>query len=264
MTGAAALRALHDRGRLLVLPNAWDALSARLVREAGAAAIATSSAAVAWALGHPDGEALPLDDLCRVVAAMARVVDVPMTVDLERGYGADPRAVSDAVLRVVEAGAAGVNLEDAAGDADAFAARLAAVRSRLGDRVFVNARTCVVLKRAVPPERSVAEVLARARRFEEAGADGLFVPMLTDPAAIAAVARGTALPLNVLVAPGLPGLRELAALGVRRVSAGVGVARAAYARARDAAAALLDQGSYEALVHAPLTYPYIDGLFGRG
>ncbi|MFT3765607.1 MAG: isocitrate lyase/phosphoenolpyruvate mutase family protein [Minicystis sp.] len=255
------LHALHAPGRLLILPNAWDALSARLVEEGGAEAVATTSAALAWAHGHPDGERLPLPDLAGAVARITRVVKVPVTVDLERGYAPDPEGVADAVARVVDAGAEGVNLEDGGGPADALAAKIAAVRRRLGARVFVNARTCVVLRGLVAPDRAADEVLARARIFAEAGADGLFVPRLSDAETIQAITRGTALPLNLMIVPGLPSLDTLRSLGVRRLSAGPRVAEAAYALARRAARDLLARGDYDPLLSAELTYPEANALF---
>jgi 2-methylisocitrate lyase-like PEP mutase family enzyme len=255
------LHPLHAPGRLLVLPNAWDVLSARLVEEAGAEAIATSSAALAWAYGYPDGEALPLGDLEQVVARIARAVKVPVTVDFERGYARDPEGVASAVARVVEAGAEGVNLEDGGGPAEALARAIEAVRRRLGSSVFINARTCLVLRGLVPPERAAAEVLSRARVFADAGADGLFVPRLVDAEAIQAITRGTSLPLNLLIAPGLAPPAALRELGVRRLSAGPYLAEAAYAVARRAARDLLGRGEYEALVGADLAYAEANALF---
>src|SRR5262249_25437209 len=240
---------------LLRLPNAWDVAGARLFERAGARAIATSSAAVAWALGARDGEKLPLDMLVDTVARIARAVRVPVTVDLERGYG-DPGA---AVGRVVDAGAQGVNLEDAAGPPATFAAAIAAVKAA-HPRTFVNARTCLVLHRKVPPERAVEEVLARARTYADAGADGFFVPGLVDLDAIAAVARGTALPLNVLPVLGPPGCSAPAAAGVRRVSTGPVLFEIAYAAAPSACASFLggeDLGPAERLA-----YLDVNALFG--
>lgn len=253
------LHSLHRKGELLVLPNAWDALSARLVEQAGARAIATSSAAVAWAHGYADGQHLPLDTLVRTVASIARVVSAPITVDLERGYD-DPAA---SVVRIVDAGAEGVNLEDAAGPPEQLAESLAAVRARLGGRVFLNARTCVVLRRAVTGASIVTEVLGRARRYAEAGADGLFVPALLEEADLAAVAEGTTLPLNVMLMPGLPSPDRLRALGVQRLSCAARVAEVAYDGARRAARALLDHGDVRALVDVAMTYAEVNALLAR-
>jgi 2-methylisocitrate lyase-like PEP mutase family enzyme len=255
------LHPLHGPGRLLVLPNVWDALSARLVEESGAEAIATASASISWAHGHPDGEALPLDDLVRAVARITHAVRLPVTVDLERGYAADPEGAADAVARVVAAGAEGVNLEDGGGAAETLAAKIAAVRRRLGERVFVNARTCVALHGQLPPNQTAREVIARAKTFAESGADGLFVPGLVDADAIRAIAHATPLPLNVLLRPGLPPLAALRDLGVRRLSTGPRLAAAAYALARHAARDLLAHGAYGPLLDADLTYPEANALF---
>ena len=248
------MRDLHAAGApMLRLPNAWDVASARLFERAGARAIATSSAAVAWAHGFPDGERLPLADLVALVARLVRVLRVPLTVDVERGYG-DPMA---AVARLADAGAAGVNLEDGGGDADAFARRLATVRAARPE-VFLNARTCVVLHRSVAPDATAAELCARARRYADAGADGFFVPGLVDLATMATVARATPLPLNVFTMAGLPPLAELARAGVRRVSTGPALFEAAYAEAVAACAAFLGGEA----AGAGLTYAEMNGLFG--
>lgn len=235
-----------EDARLLVLPNVWDAFSAAIVAASGARAIATGSAALAWARGAADGEALPLEDLVDVVRRIASTVKLPVTVDFERGYAADPAVVAVNVARVVEAGACGVNLEDGGGDPDLLAEKVGAVRARLGDAVFVNARTCVVIRRKVDASSVVEEVSRRARIFAQAGADGLFVPALVDPAAIEAIAAATKLPLNVLLSPGLPGTAELVRLGVRRLTIGPRLAELAYGVARRAARDLMEKGDYAA------------------
>jgi 2-methylisocitrate lyase-like PEP mutase family enzyme len=257
---AARFRALHDG--LVVVANAWDVVSARTFEAAGAVAIGTSSAALAWSHGYPDGEHLPLDALIASVAAMARAVAVPLTVDLERGYADDPAAVARAAVRVVEAGAVGVNLEDGAGDPGLLMAKIQAVRALVGpEALFVNARTCVVLRGTLPPGKACDEVLARARRYTVGGADGLFVPRLIDPAAIAAVARGTALPLNVMAGPGLGPLPELRSLGVRRLSLGPRLAERALSAARQALVGLLERGDVAGVSSSELSAAALNALF---
>lgn len=258
---AARLRDLHAPGELLVVPNVWDGLSARLVEQAGARVLATSSAAVAWARGYADGERLPLDELVAVVRCLARGSRLPLTVDFERGYGRTPEQVADAVARIVDAGASGVNLEDGGGDAAELVAKLRVVRQRLGDGVFINARTCIVLHARVSAENVVTEVLARARAFSDAGADGLFVPGLVEASAIERIAAGCALPLNVMLLPGLPPLDALRRLGVRRVSVAARLAEVAYGEMLRATRALLDDGAYGALLEPALSYPAANRLF---
>ncbi|MEV0381482.1 isocitrate lyase/phosphoenolpyruvate mutase family protein [Nonomuraea sp. NPDC050643] len=246
---AARFRALHQ-GPVLVLPNAWDAASAAVIEAAGAHAIATTSAGVSWANGTPDGSGLDRDRMIDAVARIVAAVKVPVTADVEGGYG----DVAATVRAVIRAGAVGVNLEDSPGPDGApllpakdQAQRIAAARAAAeaeGVDLFVNARTDVYLA-GVPGDR-VAEVEERARVYADAGADGLFVPGLVDLDVIARLAGGP-LPLNVMVGPGAPAVPELAAAGVARVSLGSAIAQAAYATAALAAAEALGEGTYETL-----------------
>jgi 2-methylisocitrate lyase-like PEP mutase family enzyme len=263
-TLAERFRASHGQGRLLVLPNAWDAASARLVEVSGAEAIATSSAAVAWAHGYADGEHLPIEVLVAAVGAITRVVSAPVTVDLERGYSDDPEGVAAAVLRVIDAGAVGVNLEDASAPPELLARKIRAVRDAVGARgvdVFINARTDVYLRGLVRPEQAVEETIARARIYGEAGCDGLFVPKVTTADDIKAIVRATELPLNVMAMPGIGPIAELRRCGVRRLSVGPGLSEVAFAAARRACVELLEHGTYESLFACDVTYAEMNGLF---
>lgn len=249
MTHAATFRALHAGPALLILPNAWDAGSARLMASLGARAIATTSAAVAWSHGWPDGDALPVELLIRSVSAIAGAVDLPVSADVEGGYSDDPGEVVATVARVAEAGAVGINLEDGDGPPALLVAKLAAIRAA-GLRLFVNARVDVYLRGLVTGEAARTETLARLQRYADAGADGVFVPGLVDPGVIADLAAATPLPFNVLARPGLPDAAGLVELGVRRLSAGSGIAQAAWAEARRQAAAFLASGDSTALAAA--------------
>ncbi|HEX9150087.1 MAG TPA: isocitrate lyase/phosphoenolpyruvate mutase family protein [Thermoanaerobaculia bacterium] len=255
-------RELHQEG-LLLLANAWDAGSAHLIESLGAKAIATTSAGVARSHGYRDGNLLPVPLLAATVAEIARVVNVPITADVEGGYSDDPIAVGDAVARVIEAGAVGINVEDGGGDPELLCAKIErAKRSgvRLGVDVFVNARVDVYLRKIAPPERRLDETVARAERYRAAGADGIFVPALTDAAEIRAIAAAARLPLNVLVWPGLPPASELQALGVRRLSAGSWIASAAFAQAASRAAAFLRTGDPGPLTEGAEVYAEINAL----
>ncbi|MFE9879191.1 isocitrate lyase/phosphoenolpyruvate mutase family protein [Streptomyces sp. NPDC005784] len=249
---ARAFRALHVPGRPLVLPNAWDAASARIVEEAGAAAVATTSAGLAWALGAADGDRLDREVALAAVARIAAAVGVPVSADIESGYAPNAQGVGDTVRAVLAAGAVGVNIEDAlygegAGPlrpVDEQAERIAAVRAAADAAdvpLFVNARIDTFLRGAGGME----ETLERAAAFLAAGADGVFVPGTVDPATVKALVEGIDGPLNILVGPGAPSVGELAALGVARISAGSSIAVAAYALVRRAARELLGTGSYE-------------------
>ena len=261
---AETFRGLHASTKPLLLANAWDAGSARLIERCGAAAIATTSAGLAWARGYPDGDALPPRILADALAEIARVIAVPLSADIEGGYSVDPGAVRETVAAVVDAGAVGINIEDGTLAPDLLEAKIGAARSaaaRAGVDLFINARTDVYLLRLVPPERAVDEAIARAQRYRSAGCDGIFVPGLSDADEIRTIAAAVTLPLNLLVAPGLPPVAALAALGVRRVSAGSGIAQAALGVARQAATQFLAEGRYDAMLDRSAQYAELNALF---
>jgi 2-methylisocitrate lyase-like PEP mutase family enzyme len=224
--------ALHTSG-LLMLTNAWDAGSARLVHSAGAAAVATSSAALAWAHGFADGEKLPTDLLLASVRGMAGAVPVPVSVDIEAGCSADPQAVAQLAVAIAQAGAVGINIEDGTQPVELLCAKISHIHQACaaqGVRLFINARTDVFLRQLAGPggEQGVAETLRRAQLYAGAGAHGLFVPKLLAAGDITAVVAGSPLPVNVMAVPGLPSAAQLQALGVRRLSAGSALAEATW------------------------------------
>jgi len=262
---ARTFRRLHDHG-VLLLPNAWDAGSARLIESLGAKAVATTSAGVAWSHGYPDGDLLPVPLLMMTVAEIARVVRVPLTVDVEGGYSNDRAAVFDLVAQVIEAGAVGINIEDGTGAPDVLCAKIEQARraaTRLGVELFVNARTDVYLRSLVPPEGRVDETIRRAALYRGAGADGIFAPGVTDPAEIRGIAAAAGLPLNILARPGLPPAAQLAELGVRRLSAGSWVASAALGRVRSAVTGFLDEGTCGPLFENAFPYAEFNALLNR-
>ncbi|AYN34261.1 isocitrate lyase/phosphoenolpyruvate mutase family protein [Streptomyces albus] len=270
---AQAFHSLHVRqgGAPLALANAWDAASARLTEEAGAPAIATSSAGAAWALGFGDGDRLTPEEALALVARVVRAVRVPVTADIEGGYAEDPAGVARTVEGVLAAGAVGVNLEDARYEGAALlpvaeqAARIAAARAAAdtaGVPLFLNARTDTYLRGIGAPEGRLAETLERAAAYVAAGADGIFVPGVTDLDTVARLAEGIPVPLNILVGPGAPSVAELGKAGAARVSLGSSVASAAYAVARRAAAELHAEGTY-ATLSEPVTYGEFNALFDR-
>jgi 2-methylisocitrate lyase-like PEP mutase family enzyme len=269
----AAFRRLHhrERGSILVLPNAWDAMSARVVEQAGAAAIATTSAGVSWGLGRPDGHGITREEAIAVVRRIASVVGVPVTADLEGGYGdRTPQDVAATVREVVDAGAVGINLEDAPGrsggpllEPSEQAERIAAARAAAGDAdLFINARVDVYLVQVGTEAGRVDETIRRARAYVTAGADGVFVPGVVDAATIRRLVDGVGAPLNVMAGPGAPGVAELARLGVARVSVGPSITLAVMGRIRRAATELLETGSYEALRDG-MSFREAQALFDR-
>jgi 2-methylisocitrate lyase-like PEP mutase family enzyme len=265
-SSADLFRHLHEEG-LLILANAWDAGSARLIESLGAKAIATTSAGVAWSHGYPDGDALPVPLLVATVADIVRAVRVPVSVDVEGGYSDDPKEVAAHVGSVVRVGAAGINIEDGTGAPDRLCAKIERIKTAARDHgldVFVNARTDVYLRALGGPEGRLEETVARAGRYREAGADGIFVPGLTDAGAIRAIAAAVPLPLNVLARPGLPPAADLPALGVRRLSAGAWLAEGALAFVAARATAFLRAGDSDAVAEGVMPYPEVNRLIGRG
>jgi len=259
-------RQLHQGPALLKIANVWDAGSAALVQGLGAQALATTSAGLAWALGYADGNHLPIDEHVAAVRRIARIARVPLSVDSEAGYSDDPAVVAGHVLRLAEAGAVGINLEDGAGAPALLARKVEAIKAataRAGVDVFINARCDVWLKN-LAPGREVAEVLLRARDYAAAGADGLFAAGVTAEADIAALVAGQPLPLNVMARPALPAPEVLQRLGVRRLSAGSAVAEAAWGRAQQAVEAFLAGGGGAGLYEGAAPYGRVNALLSQG
>ena len=250
-TRIAEFRRLHAAERPLVLPNAWDAASARLMQQAGAKAIATTSAGISWSHGCLDGQKLSRDEMLAAIARIVRRVEVPVTSDIEGGYGSGaPADVAETVRAAVEAGVCGINLEDSPGrggqkllEPGQQAERIAAAREA-GDGIVINARVDVFMFEVGAPETRLAETCRRSAAYRAAGADCIFVPGVIDRETIAALVQGVGGPLNIMAMPGAPGTVELGKLGVARVSVGPLITQAAFATIRRATKELLEQGSY--------------------
>jgi 2-methylisocitrate lyase-like PEP mutase family enzyme len=257
---------LHREAKpLLILPNAWDAGSARLMQSLGAPAIATTSAGVAWAHGWPDGDKLPLDLQLATLRNILRVVQLPVTVDFEGGFSDNPAAVARSAGRVMDGGAVGINIEDGQGAPELLARKIEAIRkaaAAAGVDLYINARADVYLMGLAPEGQRVAETLRRAKLYRDAGASGLFVPGLAKADEIRAVTSGIDLPVNLLAWPNLASAAELAALGVRRLSAGSGICGNAWGRARDLARAFLAEGRSDPLREGAMSHGEVNKLFG--
>lgn len=253
---------LHHAG-LLILTNVADATGARIVEQLGCKAVATSSAAVAWAHGYADGNALPLERLISTVESIARVISVPLSIDIEAGYSDDLARVAEVVEAVIAAGAVGINIEDGASPPELLVRKIEVAREvadRRNVKLFINARTDVYLRGLVPAEDRVAETLKRAALYQAAGADGLFAAGVTAEYEIKALCQGTTLPVNVLGLPGLPTPEALQALGVRRLSAGSGIAEFLYGAMASLAKAFLETGRLDSSDLKAFTYGEINAL----
>lgn len=266
---ATLFKTLHEGPDILILPNAWDVGSAVIMAQAGFPAIATTSSGIAFAQGYPDGERISRDEMLQVVARIARKVSVPVTADLEAGYGPRPEDVAETVRRAIRAGVVGANFEDGTGrasdplfDLTLGAERIRAAREAAdaeGVPFVVNARTDGYLRRRELGKANFDDAVRRANAYREAGADCLFVPGVVDAETIGKLVAAIDGPLNILAAlSGVPAppLAELQALGVARVSIGGSLALAALALVRRSAEELLAAGTYsyagDALANAEL------------
>lgn len=267
---AETFTALHHTGETLVLANAWDAASARLFELAGAKAIGSTSAGIAFSRGYADGENIPLAEMIDVVRRMVASVNLPVSVDIEAGYGNTREAVLNTVRAVLDAGAIGVNLEDAPTDRPGElrditeqAKLVEAVRNlaeQSGIQLFLNARTDVFWLKLGEPETRLEATLQRLRTYRDAGAIGVFAPGVLDAPTIQALVQGTACPLNVLAGPGGLNAAELSALGVARVSVGSAPMRAIMAASRRVGEGLA-KGDFGALFAETVPYAEANGLF---
>ena len=258
-------KALHHAATPLLLANVWDPASAVLVQSSGAPALATSSAAFAWALGHADGGLIPRAELMAAIRRIVRVIKVPLTVDMEAGYSDDPEAVASLVSEAADCGACGINLEDGGQASESLARKIEAIKRRpQGRQVFINARTDVYLRGLAAGEAAVAMSLERLRHYADAGADGAFVPGLTDLAATARIAQGTALPLNLMLMKDMPSIAELHGAGARRFSAGPALFEAAYGRALTLAQQLGgSQNTAGLFEHGDVSYGAMNAAMGN-
>jgi 2-methylisocitrate lyase-like PEP mutase family enzyme len=277
---ASRLLELHHGDSPLVLINAWDAASAAMVEHCGLPAIATSSAAVANAMGYADGQHLPWGQMLEVVGRIARAVRVPVTADIEAGFSADVKQLESSIAQIIAAGAVGVNLEDALpGHTDRGplyplaeqVSRIQAARraaETLGIHLVINARVDAYWQSGVQPDEALRNTLERGKAYLEAGGDCVFVPGLRNPDHrnpdhIRTVVEHLRAPVNVLAGPGVPSIPELAKLGVKRVSYGSGPHRAAMGLLRRMADEAKTSGTYNALTTDAVPYAEINGLFGK-
>ena len=265
--------ALHDGHRTLLLPNGWDVASARIFEDAGFPAVATSSAGVAFSLGYPDGQKISRGEMLAVVHRIAEAVHIPVTADVEAGYGTRPEDAAETARQVIAAGAVGMNLEDAIPDKpDALAdlnlqiEKIRAVNEiseRAGIAFVLNARTDVFLAEIGAAETRLARAIERLNAYREAGAQSLFAPGVKDQETIAQLANGVRGPVNILATAGTPPLAELEKLGVARVSVGSGPMRATLGLTARIARQLHEEGTFLLMTDGAMTYADASRLFTR-
>lgn len=270
---AELLRKLHYGPKMLVLPNAWDVASARVVEELGFPVIATTSAGVAASLGYTDGQKVSRDEMLEVVGRIARAVNVPVTADMEAGYGTTAKEMVETTKALIEAGGVGLNFEDIHGEDEGSHVplelqleKIQAIRETIasaGVPVVLNARTDIYLMPIGPEETRFERTVERLRAYRKAGADCLFAPGVSDRETIEKLVKTVDGPLNILITPGCPPLSELEKMGVARVSTGSALMRASIGMARRAAKQMKEEGLMQSLFENPVPYVELMQMMGR-
>jgi 2-methylisocitrate lyase-like PEP mutase family enzyme len=255
---------LHRGPKILVLPNAWDVTSARIFEDAGFPAIGTSSAGVANSFGYPDGQKIPRDQMLGVVRRITEAVEIPVTADMEAGFGTTPEQVADTTREVIAAGAVGMNLEDGIEEKPDLLADVnlqkeiirAVMEAAAGAGIpfVLNARTDIFLAGIGPAETRLARTIDRLNAYHAAGAPSLFAPGVKDKETISQLARGVSGPLNILATVGTPPVSELQQLGVARVSVGSGPMRATLGFLGRMAREIREQGVFSLMTESAIPY----------
>lgn len=270
---AEQFRKLHHGPRLLLLPNAWDVVSARILEECGHPAIATSSAAIAFSLGYPDGQRISRDEMLEVAGRIARAVEIPVTADLEAGYGTTVKDMVETVKAAIAAGVVGMNLEDVTGDDEsslvALPLQVEKIRAicetakSLAVHFVLNARTDIYLMPIGPEATRFERTVERLRAYRDAGASCLFAPCLYDRETIAKLVKAVEAPINILANPACPAIAELEKIGVARVSAGSGIMRAALGLVRRIGKDMLESRSCETMFAGAIPHAELNHLMQR-
>jgi len=270
---ALRLLELHRAESPLVLVNAWDAASARIVEQVGFPVVATGSAGVAYALGYADGQHIPWVEMVAAIKRITHAVQVPVTADIEAGFSVDLQQLEGVIEQVITAGAVGVNLEDALPDQGEQGplyplpeqiARIQAARKtgeRLGVHLVINARTDAYWQKGVDREQALRNTVQRGKTYLQAGADSIFIPGLRDAKNIRAVVEQLNAPVNILATTGAPSIEELKDLGVKRISMGSGPMRSTMGLLRRIAEEAQTAGTYKAMLEGAVPYAEMNGMF---
>lgn len=268
-----SLHQLHHSGKILVLPNVWDPLSAILLENLGYGAVATASAAIAYSNGYKDGEKMPFSKVTNALRKIAEAVNIPVTADIESGYATDAQQFSENVKQLLDTGIVGINIEDTRHDnqslltAEMQAERIALFRKMATSRgipLFINARTDVYLKPDLfPGEKALEEAIRRGKIYKEAGADGFYPIILQDTAAMEILVKEVALPLNILLLPDIPDFETLQKIGVTRVSLGPGLLKVAVNAIKNISEKLLRYDGMEEIKQNPVTGAFLNQLVSK-
>lgn len=224
---------MHTEGDMFVLPNIWDAGSARVFEKQGFGAVATTSAGIAYSMGYPDGEQITLDDLAYCVKTITRRIDIPLSVDFERGYSETPQEVKENAKRLIECGAVGFNIEDGLLNGELSPIEdqtekikvLTELKQELGMPFVINARTCVYWLKSGKEELRLQTAIERANAYAEAGADCIFIPGAMDEQTVIELTQSISAPINIILNPAFNDLKRLDEIGVKRLSIGSSAVR---------------------------------------
>ncbi len=265
-----AFTALHHSGKILVLPNAWDPLSALLLEEIGFPAIATASAAIAMSNGYQDGEVISFNEHVGIVKKIANSVSIPVTMDMENGYAANLSVLTKNIKRLIDAGISGINIEDSLHAEEGMASLVAQCRKiesirnttlKMGVPFFINARTDVFLRAPEwTAEEKLQEVIQRGIAYKNAGADGFYPMFVKEEKCIQRIVQEVALPVNILLLPGIPDFEKLQALGVARVSLGPGFLKIAIQHMYAIAKKLKQYKGMQEIQENPVTTAFLEAL----
>ncbi|MGV3529437.1 MAG: isocitrate lyase/PEP mutase family protein [Flavisolibacter sp.] len=268
---ALQLRQLHHAENLLILPNIWDVLGAKLLESLGYPAIATASASIAYANGYPDGEKIPFEDLCSILSKISNNVNSPVTADIESGYAVDDNQLREYIKLLIETGIVGINIEDTNHKTNTIfsierqCARIKLIRSVAGEHgipLFINARTDVLLHEKDFPtaESKYEELLKRGSAYKEAGADCFYPIALRQKEAIQGMVSQLKMPVNILTLPGIPELKALKEMGVARVSLGPSFLKAAIKAMKSLAIELKNYEGLSSITENEISSDYLKSL----
>jgi len=266
-----AFKALHHRQDLFILPNAWDAASARVFEKAGFSAIGTTSAGIAASLGYRDGEQIPVREMMDAIQRIVSAVKLPVTADIEAGYSQEIAKVLQVVKEVMDMGVVGINIEDSTGnknspilDISSQVAKIRAIRNMVTaaeKTLVINARIDLFYLGIYDIQKAAEETLKRAHAYLEAGADCIFIFGVTDKEVLTRLVKAIPGPVNLLAGPGMPSVAELNLMGVRRLSLGSAAMRATLGTLESISTELLQQGTYNKLTEKAVPYGELQKFF---
>jgi len=267
------LHELHHNTELLVLPNIWNPLSAKLLEEIGYKVVATASASIAFANGYQDGEKIPFDDLIFILKRIVKSVNIPVTADIESGYASNNAVLKENIKRLIDTGIAGINFEDSRHDEQKLfskeeqSEKINLIKNTAADNgssLFINARTDVFIKQNhLSKEEKLAEAIERGKAYKAAGADGFYPIFLKEKLSIKTVIKEVALPVNILMLPGIPDFSELKGIGVARISLGPGFLKYAIKSMKNIAEKLLHHEGMDEITGNPITTDYLKNLISK-